>query len=281
MKYVLLTGTSTGIGRAALSMLVEQGYYVFGTIRNERDKKRLQDEVQSELFHPIVMDVAKPKDVEKTFKIVQKSLKAQPLYPSINNAGVLTGGPFTMHPIDDYRYVFEVNFFGTLNLTKTMLPLMTCSESDSDHWSRVINVSSVFGHYGFPYIGPYVASKFALEGFSESVVYELKKIQVHMVTLVPGSIKTPIFEKGKQQNDDHLRDTPYEMSVSATKKFMSFIENNGIQPERVGHKLLKILRASKPKHRYYIIGRKLIEWILPNYTPRRILSMFFKIVLKS
>lgn len=280
MKYVLLTGTSTGIGRAALEVLIDHGYFVFGSVRKEQDKKRLQKEITSERFYPLLMDVANAKDVKKAFQTVKKVLGDQPLYALINNAGMLTSGPFLLNSLDEYRHVFEVNFFGLLNLTKTMVPLMKSYEKDERCWSRVINVSSVFGHYGLPYLGTYVTSKYALEGFAESVGYEFKQVKVHLVTFIPGSISTPIFDKGIGRDAAYTRGTPFEKSALATKKFMSYIESKGVAPERAGKKIVKILETGKPSHHYYLIGRKTIEWILPRYTPRFILSFFYRFLLK-
>lgn len=277
MKYILITGVSTGIGQGILVELIKNGYFVFGTVRNKKDSQRLEKEINSDLFMPILADVTDEKTVKAAFKTIQKKLGKNHLFGLINNAGILNGGPLVHLTLDEYRQIMEVNFFGTVRMMQTFIPLMPHKPENAHEAGRIINISSVFGHYGLPYVSTYSASKYAVEGFSCSVRRELEKQHIKVVVLIPGAVKTKIFEKGANDADyDHAQGTVYEHTGKNFRRFLRKREDHGITADRVGQKVLKILKSAHPKPRYHISGSPMIEWYLPKYLPDRLLDFILR-----
>ena len=277
MKYILITGVSTGIGQGILKELVKAGYFVFGTVRNQKDAQRVQAEVNSDLFLPVLADVTDEKSVKAAFKTIQKKIGKDHLFALINNAGILTGGPMVHLNLDQYRQVMEVNFFGTVRMIQTFIPLMPHKPKHNEHAARIINISSVLGHYGLPYTSTYTASKFAVEGFSDSVRRELEKLHIKVVVLIPGAVKTLIFRKGAKEDDyDYAKNTVYEHTGKNFRKEMLKLEEHGITTDVVGKKVLQILKSANPKPRYHITGSPMMEWYGPKYLPDRFLDVILK-----
>jgi len=289
MKYVLITGVSTGIGKGIAKELVKSGYFVFGTVRKKQDAQRLTEEMQSERFLPVLADVTDSKTVEAAFKTVKKKLGGRPLYGLINNAGILTGGPLVALNLDHYRQVMEVNFFGIVKMMQIFIPLMSGYETDgkggqgkkNKEACRIINISSVLGHYGLPYISTYTASKFAVEGFSDSVRRELEMMNIKLVVLIPGAVKTEIFKKGAKEEDyDYAKGTVFEHHGRNLRKELLKREEQGITCETVGRYSVKILKAKNPRPRYHISGSPFLEWYWPKYLPDRFLDFILRWLLR-
>jgi hypothetical protein len=285
MKHVLITGVSTGIGQGILIELVKNDFFVFGTVRNKKDAERLEKEIKSDLFMPILADVTDDKTIAAAVKTIKKKLGSERLYALINNAGILTGGPLPLVPLEQYRQVMEVNFFGVVKMMQAFLPLMSKetnkSKDNNETPGQIINISSVLGHYGLPYVSTYSASKFAVEGFSDSVRRELKKLNIHVVMLIPGTVKTLIFQKGAKEEDyDYAKGTVFEHPGRKLRQFLLKSEEKGISPQAVGKKVVKILNTANPKPRYHITGSPMIEWYWPKYLPDRILDYILERFLK-
>ncbi|MDH4200528.1 MAG: SDR family oxidoreductase [Spirochaetia bacterium] len=270
MKHILITGVSTGIGEGILLELIRNGYFVFGTVRNPKDARRLQKEINSDLFFPVIADITQNKTVQAAYKVIQKKLASNPLDAVINNAGILIGGPFLHLDIEQYRQVMEVNFFGMVNIMKTFIPLM--GNVHKKNPARIINISSVLGHYGLPYISTYTASKFAVEGFSDSVRRELEKLNIKIIVLIPGAVKTRIFAKNATDDYAYAKDSVFEKSGHNMRKQMLRREEQGISAQQVGAQVVRILKSPKPKPRYHITGSPWIEWYWPKYLPDKYLD---------
>ncbi|MES0489316.1 MAG: SDR family NAD(P)-dependent oxidoreductase [Leptospirales bacterium] len=280
MKYILLTGVSTGIGNAILVELIKRGYFVFGAVRTKKDANKVETQLNSELFFPIIVDVSDKKTIAASQLVVKKKLGTNKLYALINNAGVVTAGPFMHQTIADYRKVFDVNFFGVLKMMQTYIPLM--EGKDSKDPSMVLNISSVLGHYGVPYLSTYCASKHALEGFSDSVRRELENVNIRLVLCIPGATKTKIFEKGDSADYKHVTKTDYIETGVKLKEWMGKIGEKGIDSEKVASKVAYILQKKNPRARYSVMGwqNRMIEWIFPRYLPDWALDLVFRIVLR-
>jgi len=161
-------------------------------------------------------------------------------------------------------------------MMKTFLPLM----QGHSHARKIINVSSVLGHYGLPYISTYSGSKFAIEGLSDSIRRELYKLNVQVIVLIPGAVKTRIFDKGTTDDYGFANGTVFEKSGANLRKEMLNREHHGISSHKVGIKVIKILKTRRPKPRYRITGSPIIEWYLPKYLPDWFLDCFLKWRLK-
>jgi hypothetical protein len=271
MKYVLITGVSTGIGKGILEVLVKNDFYVFGTVRSSGDAKKVSEEIDNKNFHPLIVDVSHDNTIDSAVKSVKKVIGDQLLYGLINNAGILEGGPFVHLSLDKYRKVMEVNFFGALKMMNSFIPLMA-SEKSKNPMPRIINISSVLGHYGLPYLSTYIASKYAIEGFSDSVRLELEKLRIKLVLLIPGAVKSRIFEKGAKKEYEEIHDTIFSKPGEKLKQEMLKLEEKGMNASKVGRKILSILNTSNPNPRYRITGNPMVEWFWPKYLPDKLLD---------
>lgn len=276
MNYILITGVSAGIGHGILTHLLNHDYTVFGTVRTDKDANRLQHELKNENFIPLIMDVTDEKSIQRAFKTTQKKLGKNRLSALINNAGTLAGGPFIHLPVNKYREVFDVNFFGALTMMKVFIPLLSV---DSALPSKIINISSVLGHYGLPYLSTYVASKYAIEGFSDCVRQELEKMNIKLILLIPGAVKTQIFDKGIREDHSYVENTIFDKSGKKLKHEMRKLENKGMAPHKVSNKVLTILKSKRPRSRYRITGSPFTEWYLPKYLPDRTLDYILRKII--
>eukprot|EP00049_Salpingoeca_infusionum_P003870 m.71766 g.71766 ORF g.71766 m.71766 type:complete len:353 (-) comp12315_c0_seq1:242-1300(-) len=183
---ILITGTSTGIGRHAALHLARQGYTVFASVRKERDVDSLQSEGIATL-HPILMDVTDQAQINQAVAVVEAH--GEPLIAVVNNAGVETYGPLEGTPSETERYVYQVNVFGTNDVTRAFLPLIRKSKG------RVVMVGSVAGVIATAGASVYAGTKFALEGITDALRRELAQFEVSVSLIEPGFVATPLQQK--------------------------------------------------------------------------------------
>ena len=186
MKSVVITGASTGIGRACTLYLDELGWRVFAGVRKAVDGDALRD-LASDRLVPLILDVADEAGVARAADEVAAVVGDDGLHGLVNNAGIAVGGPLEFVPLEDVRRQFEVNVFGLLRTTQAMLSMIRAARG------RVVNVSSQGGKVAAPYFGPYCASKFAVEAMSDSLRRELKPWGLHVSVVEPGAIDTAIW----------------------------------------------------------------------------------------
>jgi NAD(P)-dependent dehydrogenase (short-subunit alcohol dehydrogenase family) len=245
---VLVTGASTGIGYATVKLLAHEGYLVFAGVRTQDDIERLRSE--HEHIRPVFIDVCDSSRIAAAVQDISQS--STPLFALVNNAGIAVAGPLEYLPLEDFRRAFEVNVFGTLAVTQACLPLLRRTNG------RIIFMSSVSGQIAPPMIGPYAASKFALEAMADSMRMELSPFGVSVSVLQPGSVRTPIWEKGRREKE-HLapRISPlaaqyYEKELNNLEQVARREERCGIEPEVVAQTVLRALRAERPRARYVV-----------------------------
>ncbi len=244
MKTVLITGTSSGFGLLSTIILAKKGYHVIATMRDIKKQDQLlslaqQDQVV-ERITVIQMDVTKREEVESAYLFVNK--RWGKLDVLINNAGYALGGFLEELSEEDWYRQFETNFFGVVRVTKTFLPLLK-----KNGGGKIINISSISGYFGFPGLGPYVASKHALEGFSESLRFELLDENVFVSLVEPASYKTKIWEKGLATLDLQKERPVFQQRL--IKQAMRNITTSA-DPEEVTHVISRICEAEKPRLRY-------------------------------
>ena len=265
MKSVLITGVSTGIGKSCAQILSFNNYKVFGTVRNEEDANTLKKELGKQ-FTPIIMDVTNKESIDSAKELIEN--KIEKLDVLINNAGIALGGPIKYIDTDMFRKQFEVNLFGVISVTKAFLELLGASE-ENNHQGKIIMISSISGKRSYPFVSPYVASKHALEGFSDCIRKELMLYGVDVILIEPGPIKTAIWDKAPPPNDNPFSKTEYNIIL---KKFYNAVIEQGklgLKTEIVSQKIKKIIEMKRPKTRYVITGQKLINYTLPNILPDR------------
>jgi len=268
MKNILITGTSSGIGKAAAKLFTEKGYRVFGTIRKEEEGRLLKTEL-GDNFAPIVMDVTSKESVKAAASRVESLIHKTGLRALINNAGIAVTGPLMHVSIEDLRYQFEVNVIGLMEVTQAFLPLLGAQEYPLFKPGKIINVSSAVGKVAFPFIGPYVGSKHAVEGISNSLRKELRLYGIDVVLVGPGAVNTPIWDKDSATDLSAFENTHYLESGQKFQKGFVEMGKNGHAPEKIGKLFLKIVEKKKPKTRYAVLAHPIKEWYLPRMLPTR------------
>ena len=271
---VVVTGVSSGIGAATARVLAARGVHVFGSVRRAEDGERLRRELGALGHHltPLVLDVTDAAAVHAAAAAVRAALGGRRLLGLVNNAGVALGGPLALQPLDEVRRQFEVNVLGAVAVTQAFLPLLGTDPELAGPPGRVVNISSVGGRIGPPFLGAYAATKHALEGLSESLRRELLADGVDVVIVAPGSVATPIWDKAEGAGVAAYAGTPYAAPLRRFVDAMVADGRRGYPPERVGEVVWRALTAARPRARYAVVPRALINWTLPRALPRRLVD---------
>lgn len=270
MKNIVITGASTGIGYVIAKELIQRGYRVFGSVRKAADGQRVAQEL-GENFHPLLFDVTDEKAVILAADKVAQQIGSEGVFALINNAGIGVGGPILHLPLDEWRYQFEVNLFGVIATTKAFAPLVGARKDCPHPPGKIVNVGSVAGTMAFPFMGPYGASKHALEGFSKSLRGEMLLYGIDVVVLAPGVVKTPIWDKARAQDMNRFDDTDYEPSMRKLEAFVEEHAKDGFEQDKFGKIVADIIETKQPKFHYVLVYNKLKNWIAPRMMPPRTL----------
>ena len=170
----------------------------------------------------------------------------------------------------DIRKQFEVNVFGLLSLTQKLLPYLGAEWPQKDEPGKVIMISSTNGKITYPFIGAYSATKHAIEAFSDALRYELNIYGVKVVSIEPGNINTPIWDKAEQTDLTPYTNTDYDEIINNFKDEMVKLGRKGLKPDAVAKVVRKAIESKNPKTRYVISNQMLTEWILPYYLPDKL-----------
>src|SRR5580704_9301386 len=194
-QSVVVTGVSTGIGWGITTVLIANGFTVFGSVRQLSDADRLQREF-GEAFTSLIMDVTDRQAVERAAAKVSAQLGSSKLAGLVNNAGVAVPGPLLHLPLEEYRRQLEVNLTAPLSVTQVFAPLLGADLARQGAPGRIINIGSTAGKIGIPFLGAYVA-KHGLEGMSEALRREMMIFGIDVIMVVPGPVATAIWDKGE------------------------------------------------------------------------------------
>ncbi|UYN90704.1 MAG: SDR family oxidoreductase [Anaerolineales bacterium] len=252
LPAILITGASTGIGKACALHLAQRGWRVFAGVRRMPDGRSLAAAAKN--ITPVILDVTKSAHITRAVQTIQKSLGSSGLQALVNNAGIAVAGPLEFLPIEELRYQMEVNFIGQVALTQACLPLLRAGRG------RVINVSSISGKVVPPLLLPYSASKFALEAFTDGLRRELHPWGLPVVSIVAGSIATPIWEKTVGTASRMRGDLPrraeslYGPMMQRGYRRAENSAGRGLPVEEFARLLEHIVLTPNPRTRY-IIGR--------------------------
>ena len=274
MKSVVVTGASTGIGKGTAKVLLDNGFRVFGSVRKEADGAALQAEF-GENFTPLIFDVTDETAVRAGAAIVAEAIGQEKLSGLVNNAGVAVGGPLALLPLAEFRYQIEVNVLGVFSVTQAFLPLLGTDRTRKGAPGRVVNISSVAGKMSAPFLGPYTASKHALEAMSTSLRRELMLYGIDVVIIGPGAVATPIWDKAKEADPTPYMKSDYADALSKFRDYIMKVGPAGDPPEKIGRCVHEALTTSPPKWRYAPVHRKLVNWTLPRLLPARRVDKFF------
>jgi NAD(P)-dependent dehydrogenase (short-subunit alcohol dehydrogenase family) len=275
MQSVVVTGVSTGIGWGITKVLIGKGFRLFGSVRKAQDAERLSKEF-GENFVPLFFDVTDEAAVQAAAEQVRQQLDGETLFGLVNNAGIAVPGPLMHLPAKDFRHQLEVNLVSVLIVTKAFLPLLGSDRALHGKPGRIINISSVGGKAGGPFVGAYSASKHGLEGFSESLRRELMLYGIDVIVVGPGSVATPIWDKAEQLDISNFANTEYGESAKRVQEYMIRNGRKGYPPEKVGEVVWHALTTPRPRVRYAVIpgssfGR-IIQMLLPKRLVDRIIA---------
>ncbi len=244
-KVILVTGASSGLGLATATALAAQGHTVYGSGRN-------LGKMTSVSFKAVELDVTDDVSVNTAIsKIIEAEGKIDVL---INNAGNGITGPLYAMPVDVAKKQFEVNFFGVVRTSSAVLPTMITQGR-----GLVINIGSLAGLFGLPYQGLYSASKFAIEGYSESLRMELQNTGIKVVVVNPGDFKTD-FTGNREKIAFGIKNDKLEGEFNAAVAAMEKDESIGASPDKLAAQIVKIIGKNSPAHSYLVgaIGQTIV-----------------------
>jgi NAD(P)-dependent dehydrogenase (short-subunit alcohol dehydrogenase family) len=241
---VIVTGASSGIGEACARRLAQGGFDVYAGVRKDSDAERA-DAIHARV-KPLQIDVAD----EASVAAAAQEVGDRPIAGLVNNAGISVTGPLEFVPLDEFRHQLEVNVIGQIAVTQAFLPGVRAAKG------RIVNIGSIGGRIAVPLASPYAASKFAMEGITDSLRRELRSLGVHVAIVEPGAVDTRIWEKAFAAADE-LRDqlppdaqAVYGKVIEAVRAAAMEAAERGIPPDEVAKAVEHAITASKPRIRY-------------------------------
>jgi NAD(P)-dependent dehydrogenase (short-subunit alcohol dehydrogenase family) len=252
-QVAVVTGSSSGIGFETSLLLARNGIYTYATMRNQSKSEEIlanarKDNLPLKILH---LDVTNEKSIlDSIKKIIAEKGRIDIL---VNNAGYSLLGPLEQLQINEIKEEFETNFFGIIKLIQSVLPTLR-----KQRYGRIINISSLAGRIGLPFSSAYVSSKFALEGLTESLGYEIQNFGIHVILIEPGVIKTNFLNSMKlgknvitPQNDSNINSPYTEMIQKRISAFKPRFEK-GSSPIEVAEVVLEAATSQHPKPRYLV-----------------------------
>ncbi len=278
MRAVVITGASTGIGRATALRLDQLGFRVFAGVRKEADGESLRAQA-SERLAPVLIDVTDEDAIAAAGTLVAETLGDTGLAGLVNNAGTTVPCPVEYLPMAEFRHQLEVNLTGHLAVVKTFLPMLVLGRG------RIVNVTSVGGRVGVPFMAPYAAGKHGLEGLSDVLRLELGPLGIHVSVIEPGSVSTQMRHKldrdtqtwlGRLPDDGRAR---YGAALVALSTAITEHAAHGSPPDIVAGAVAHALTSRRPRTRYPVgAGAKrmlFLRRILPDRLTDRMLQRTF------
>lgn len=276
---MVITGASTGIGAACVRELDGHGYTVFAGVRNLRDGDALRG-LSSERVLPLLLDVTDEGAIRAAANVVETHVGGAGLAGLINNAGIAVAGPLEAVPISDLRRQLEVNVIGQVAVTQAFLPLLRAARG------RIINMGSIAGRATMPLMGPYSASKYALEAVTDALRLELLPWSIHVSIIEPGAVATPIWEKSNKDAAALEAASPADMNrlyagaIAAVKNAVAEAAGRAIPPDAVVAAVVHALTAPRPKTRYLVGWDARIRALMVKLLPDRLADRLLVAVLK-
>lgn len=264
-KVVLITGASSGIGKAIAEFLLTKDFIVFGTSRNPGNR--------ASKFPLVALDVTKPETIHTAVsEVISQAGKIDVL---VNNAGIGITGPIEETPDEEIKKAFDTNYFGPINVIKAVLP-----EMRKNNDGLIINVTSIAGYMGLPYRGIYSASKGALELTTEAFRMELKDFNIKMTNIAPGDFATNIA--AGRYHAPLIKGSPYEKHYGNTLELMNQHVDEGQDPGVMAKAIYEVIQTKNPKV-HYRVGEPLqkfsvaLKRILPDKLYERLLLKHYKL----
>lgn len=284
-KYVLITGTSSGIGAATVKLLADSGYTVFAGVRNEKALLKWQQSKNPHII-PLQLDVTRETDIADVYQEVAKTVGQEGLFALINNAGNNIGTPTELFDEAAAKHLMETHFWGMAKLCKVCIPLLRKHAQASGSSAKIINVGSVGSVSSFPFIQFYNAAKFAILGFTESLRFELAPQNIQCSAILPGAVKTEIWRRTEESINDTLQQLSaehahlYRDNILSAIQLSSNVENKGVSSEAAALVFKKVLESPKPRLKYFIgADAKMMHWMvryLPDALRHRLINAQLK-----
>ncbi len=271
LRTAVVTGVSTGIGRAICTQMINDGWHVFGSVRKEADAASARDAL-GDAFTPLVFDVTDGPAILAAAEQVRDALAGGTLGGLVNNAGIAVAGPARYVSIEELHTQFDVNVYGVVRTSQAFLPLLGADHDRTGKPGKIINISSVSGRFSVPFMSPYSMSKYAVEALSDAMRAELLLHGIDVVIVEPGPVKTPIFDKTEQLDFSRYENTEYAASLEKMIKSTQGLGDSGLEPEDIGNLIVEIFNDASPKTRYPILKNKFSRWTLPRLLPTRMVD---------
>jgi NAD(P)-dependent dehydrogenase (short-subunit alcohol dehydrogenase family) len=265
-KIVLVTGASSGIGKAVATFLFSKGYKVYGTSRTPKNQKDFP-------FEMIALDVLKIETIKMAVHFIIK--KEGRLDVLVNNAGIGVTGPIEETPTDEMRNAFNTNFFGAIDVIKTVLPFMRAQK-----YGVIVNTTSIAGYMGLPFRGIYSSSKGALELVTEATRMEVKRFGIHIVNIAPGDFATDIISR--RYHTPLFEDSVYKENYKSNLDLMDSHVKTGKNPVEMAKKVCEVINTKNPKIHYKVGGSLekfsiILKRILPDTWFEALLMRHYKL----
>jgi len=261
---VVITGASTGIGRASALRLDGRGFDVVAGVRRPEDAESLQAEASGRL-RTVTLDITDGAAIDA----LADTLGDQALAGLVNNAGIAVGGPLEFVSVEDFRRQLEVNLVGMFAVTKALLPRLRAGGG------RIVNIGSVGGRSASPFLGPYSASKYGVEALTDTLRQELRPWGMQVAVVEPGAIATPMWDKGRQTADDLSEQLPpegmklYGRVLPAMQRVAAQMERRAIPADKVAQAVEHALTARRPRTRYVVGAEARAQIALKALLPAR------------
>jgi NAD(P)-dependent dehydrogenase (short-subunit alcohol dehydrogenase family) len=264
-KSIMVTGASTGIGRACVLHLDGLGFTVYAGVRRSEDGEGLMAE-GSDRLKPVILDVTRQDTIDHVLGLVWEG-SAVPFYGLVNNAGIGISGVLEAIPVGELRRVLEVNLLGLHAVTRAFLPLIRRS------CGRIVNIGSSASYMAGPCAGSYAASKFGVRGLTDALRLEMKPFRVGVALVAPGAIESDIWEKSRayreklrEEASPEVREA-YALFIRAGERVDDFVKP--IPAINVANAVAHALTARRPKP-VYLVGREARRAFVASWLPRRL-----------
>lgn len=275
-ELVVVTGASTGIGRATAVRLAADGYHVLAGVRRPEDGAALA----APGIEPVLLDITDGDARAALADRVRGDAAGRPLRALVNNAGIAVNAPVETAPLDEWRRQIEVGVIGQIAVTQALMPALLASRG------RVVNIGSVGGRIAMPGFGPYASAKFAMEAVSDTLRRELRPFGVDVVVVTPGAVKTSMTERGLatadrlaagMTPDQHTR---YDRLMDAFRAQAAMYARDGVPPERAAAVVSRAIAARRPRTRYTVGPDAAVLTRLVRFLPDRTLDGMLRRVMK-
>jgi len=279
VRSALVTGSSTGIGRATALRLDREGWRVFAGVRRDEDAESLRAEASDRLV-PVRLDVTDAAQIAAAAERIEEAVGESGLDGVINNAGVAILGPLETIPLEDFRRQLEVNLTAQVAVAQAMLPSIRRAQG------RVVFVSSIGGRMALPFGAPYHAAKFGIEAVADCLRQELRPWRIAVSVIEPGSIDTPIWERGERIADEIAQRSPsaqeelYGETIERFRKAVRRTAERGIPPEKVAAAICHALSASRPRTRYLVGADARGQALAARFLPARVMDAVVRRVMR-